>query len=338
MSHTAAADTAEAEELHRACTVVDLHADTPYLMCLGYDIAARHEPPLPEDSLAFHLDLSRARQGGLGAQFFGLISPSHRWMRPATLVDWQLNALDRAAAHSPDRFVLCRDATQVREARAAGKLAGLRGIEGAHALQGDLLRVEHFAGRGVAYLGLLHFVDNEAGAPAHGRGRDDALGLTGFGRQLVDELNRLRVIVDLAHINRRGFLEAAARSRRPVIVSHTGVLGVHRHWRNIDDDQIRAVAESGGCIGIIFSRRFLGQAGIDGVCAHLEHVIDVGGDDTPALGSDFDGFVRPPLGLADVRGLPNLTAALLRRGHPIERVQRILGENALRVLREVRGG
>jgi len=321
----------DTESFHHSCTVVDLHADTPYLMRLGYDLGARHSPPLPRSAGLFHLDLPRAAQGGLSAQFFGLISFSHPWLRPPTLIDWQLDALERAQLNNPDRFVLCTTADEIRRARAEGKLAGLRGIEGAHALQGKLELVAHFARRGVVYLGLLHFVRNEAGAPAYGRGRDDSMGLTSFGHELVDELNRLGLVVDLAHINRRGFLEAAGRSRAPVIVSHTGVLGVHRHWRNIDDDQIRAVAGSGGCIGIIFSRSFLGASDLDGVCAHLEHVIRVGGEDTPALGSDFDGMVTPPRGLEDVCGLPNLTRALLRRGHSEKQVAKIMGENALRV-------
>ena len=327
----------DAEALHRSFTVIDLHADTPWLMRLGLDLAARHEPPLPRSAGILHLDLPRAREGGLSGQFFGLISPSPRWMRPARIVDLQLDALEAAAARLPDQLLLCTTAREVRAARAAGRLAGLRGIEGAHALGGDLAELSHFAQRGVVYLGLLHFVRNPAGAPAYGRGRDDSLGLSDFGRELVDELNRLAILIDLAHINHRGFLEAAGRSRAPVIVSHTGVVGAHRHWRNIDDEQIRAVANRGGCIGVMFSRRYLGGSGLDVVCAHISHLINVGGEDLPALGSDYDGMITPPEGLEDISCLPNLTRALLAHGHRPEQVSKIMGENALRVLAAVRG-
>jgi membrane dipeptidase len=116
------------------------------------------------------------------------------------------------------------------------------------------------------------------------------------------------------------------------MVSHTGVLGVHAHWRNIDDEQLRAVADKGGCVGIIFARRYLGSASIDAVVDHLLHVIDVAGEDVPALGSDFDGFVVPPDGLEDVAALPNLTVALSRRGVGAGVLEKILGGNVLRVL------
>jgi membrane dipeptidase len=326
-----------AAKLHHRSLVVDLHADTPMWMTLGYDVGARHEPPFPRNAWGFHVDLPRAREGGLDAQFFGLVSPPWRVLRPAAVIGWQLAALERAERRYPDRLRLATTAAEVRRARAAGKLAGLRGIEGAHALEGDLSKAAHFARRGVVYVGLLHFDRNEAGCPAHGRGEDDSQGLTRHGKELVDELNRLRVMVDLTHINRRGFLEAARRSRAPVIVSHTTIHGAHRHWRGIDDEQIRAVADTGGCIGVMFASEYLGEGDIDAVCRHVQHLLNVGGEDVPALGSDFDGMITPPNELPDVTGLPALTDALLQRGLTESQVEKLLGENALRVLEGVRG-
>jgi membrane dipeptidase len=330
--------TRTAEEIHSQSLVVDLHADTPMWMTLGYDVGVRHEPPFPHNAWGFHVDLPRAREGGLDAQFFGLVSPPWRLLRPATVVGWQLDALERAERRYPDRLLLASTAAEVRRARAEGKLAGLRGIEGAHALEGDLSRAAHFAGRGVVYVGLLHFHENQAGRPAHGRGVDDSQGLTSHGRELVDELNRLRVMVDLTHVNRKGFLEAARRSRAPVLVSHTTILGAHRHWRGIDDEQIRAVADTGGCVGVMFASEFLGGGrGVEDVCRHVEHLLDVGGEGVPALGSDFDGMITPAAGLPDVTGLPGLTETLHRRGLTERQLEKLLGENALRVLEEVRG-
>ena len=164
-----------------------------------------------------------------------------------------------------------------------------------------------------------------------GYGSDAAQGLTPFGVEAVDACARLGVIVDLAHINRRGFFDAVARKPGPLLVSHTGVAGVRAHWRNIDDEQIRAVADSGGAVGVIFAPRYIGGH-LEAVVDHLLHVINVAGEEAVAIGSDWDGFVKPCQGLADAAELPNLTAALLRRNMRPEAIHKLLGGNALRVL------
>jgi membrane dipeptidase len=123
-------------------------------------------------------------------------------------------------------------------------------------------------------------------------------------------------------------------SSRPLIVSHTGVSGANQHWRNIDDDQIRAVAKTGGVVGIIFAPRFLGGDGLDDVVRHLRHVVDVGGEDVPALGSDWDGMIIPTPDLCDAAHLPLLTDAMLAAGFSETLIGKILRGNALRVLRD----
>jgi membrane dipeptidase len=166
---------------------------------------------------------------------------------------------------------------------------------------------------------------------------NDAAGLTDFGREVVERCVAHGVIVDLAHINKKGFMEVCdiARARKsPVIVSHTGVIGVHAHWRNIDDDQLRAVASTGGVVGVIFVPNFLGGPGPDAVVRHMRHIADVVGEDHVALGSDYDGMVTPPAGLSDISMLPNLTDALIRAGWSIERIGKILRGNVMRVLRD----
>lgn len=325
-----------ARALHDEVAAIDLHADTPKLMrAFDWDLTRRHDPPLPRAAWLGHVDLPRMREGGLAAQFFGLWTFPYPRAGCAASVHRQLDALDAAVARHPDEFAFCTSAEDVERARAAGRIAALAGIEGGHALEGKIENVEAFARRGVRYLGLLHFTANDLGRPQMGVGRDDTQGLTAFGRDVVAELNRCGVIVDLAHVNRKGFFEALELSRTPPIVSHAGVAGVHAHWRNIDDEQLRKVAARGGVVGIIFAPRYLGRDGIDAVVDHLLHVVRIAGEDAPALGSDYDGMIRPPRGLEDVAALPRLTAALLARGLSREAVKKILGENALRVLREV---
>lgn len=327
----------EARALHGEAHVLDLHADTAKLMDkLGYDLAIRHERPMPRPMNVFgHVDLPRLREGGVAGQFFSFWTTPYPVRGCAQAVATQLDALDRAIAKHPAELMWTRTGADVRAAKAAGRLAALGGIEGGQALEGELETIEAFSRRGVRYLGLLHFSANAIGRPAKGTGADASAGLTGFGRDVVRECERCGVIVDLAHINRRGYFDALELATQPPIVSHTGVLGVHEHWRNIDDEQIRALADKGGCVGIIFARRFLGSASIEAVVDHLLHVLDVAGEDVPALGSDFDGFVVPPEGLEDVAALPNLTVALSRRGVPPRVLEKILGGNVLRVLDDV---
>lgn len=330
----------EARALHDEVCVIDLHADTPKLMDkLGYDLAERHDRPMPRRvNYIGHVDLPRLRDGGVAAQFFAFwtwptyVPGTERSNTRSVLA--QLDALDAAIDKHPDQLEWTRTGADIRAAKAAGKIAILGGIEGGHALDGKLEHIEMFARRGVRYLGPLHLWPNALGGTSRSirfsAKRDE--GLTDLGRDVLRECERCGVIVDLAHINRRGFFEALELTTEPVMVTHTGVSGVHVSWRNLDDEQIRAVADRGGCIGIIFARQFLGGRSIEAVVDHIKHVIDVAGEDVPALGSDFDGFVVPPEGLEDIAAMPNLTVALSRRGIPTRVIEKILSHNVLRVL------
>jgi membrane dipeptidase len=327
----------EARALHAAYPAIDLHADTlMWTRWLGYDLHARHEPFLPRAAFGGHVDLPRMRDGGMGAQFFGLVSvPIARRVRGlARIVHEQIDALEEAIARHPGAIRLVRTAGEVDACQREGALAALLGIEGAHALEGDPSQIDAFARRGVRYLGILHFSANEAGYPAYGRGRRDDEGLTPWGLELVRRCEAAGVLVDLAHINKRGFMDACGIATRPPIVSHTGVLGAYNHWRNIDDDQLRAVADKGGVIGVIFCPRYVGGGGIDAVVKHVLHILDVAGEDASALGSDWDGFIVPTRDLADPRGLPLLTDALLKAGVAARTIGKILRGNVMRVLAE----
>jgi membrane dipeptidase len=325
----------EAQALHAAHPAIDLHADTlMWGRWVGYDLLRHHEPPLPRAAFGGHVDVPRMREGGMGAQFFGLVSLPlrERWRGLARAIHEQIDVLDATIARSPGAMRKVKTAKDVDDAQAAGAVGALLGIEGAHALEGDLANVDVFARRGVRYIGVLHFSANEAGAPAFGRGRDDARGLTSWGRGLVERCEANGVIVDLAHINRRGFMDACEMATKPPIVSHTGVLGAFEHWRNIDDVQLRAVVDKGGCVGVIFAPQFLGGDGIEPIVKHMLHILDVVGEDGPALGSDWDGFIVPSKGVGDPRGLPLLTDALLAAGVKERAIGKILRGNAMRVL------
>jgi membrane dipeptidase len=303
---------------------------------IGYDIHKAHEAPLPFAALGGHVDLPRMREGGMGAQFFGLVSLplAERARGMARAVHEQIDALEGQIARKPDSLRLVRTASEIAQCKADGAMAALLGIEGAHALEGSLDNVSTFARRGVRYVGVVHFSANEAGYPAYGRGRRDGEGLTRWGFGLVERCEAEGVLVDLSHINKRGFLDACSIAKKPPIVSHTGVLGAFEHWRNIDDEQLRAVANKGGVVGVIFCPRYVGGDGLEPVVRHLKHIVDVIGEDAPALGSDWDGFIVPTAPLKDPRGLPHLTDALLHAGFSARAIGKILRENVMRVLAE----
>ena len=327
----------EARSIHESHPPIDLHADTlMWSRWTGYDLHKKHEPFLPMAALGGHVDLPRMREGGMAAQFFGLVSLplADRMKGMARIIHEQIDALEAQMARKPGTLRLVRKADEIAATTASGQIAALLGIEGAHALEGDLDNVAKFARRGVRYIGLLHFSANEAGFPAYGKGRSDGAGLTPWGLELVQSCEENGVLVDLAHVNKQGFLDACRLATKPPIVSHTGVLGAFEHWRNIDDAQLRAVADKGGVVGVIFCPRFVGGDGLEPVIKHLKHIVDVVGEEHAALGSDWDGFIVPTKALKDPRGLPLLTDAMLAGGFSRAAVGKILYDNVMRVLDE----
>jgi membrane dipeptidase len=332
-----------ARALHEDAFVLDLHVDTLLVShWTGYRFDRRHYNMLPNSPYFWHADLPRMEEGSVNAVGLGVVvSPSRRRSAPAAALA-DLERMQLWVKRWPERLAFCGTGADLEAAHREGKVACFAGIEGAHALGGSLELLPRLRRTGARYLTLAHFSRNEACRPAMGFGQSRSHGLTDFGRALIDELNRLRITVDLAHVNRPGFLEAVRRSTAPVIVSHTGVSGVYRHWRNVDDEQIRAVADRGGAIGVIFSPRFLGRGPqsrqATAIVRHVQHLVKVGGEDCPAVGSDMDGCITLPRDLPDIAAMPRLTHLLLRAGLPEGTVRKVLGLNALRVLGESWGG
>ena len=314
--------------------LIDLHADTPlWQHWLGYDFCRAHAPWLPMGAWLANLDLPRMEDARLDAQLFGLVALPFEFDGYHT-VQRMLQRMQDTVDKSQGGFVLVRSGSALRAARARGQRVGMLSIEGVHALRGRMERADALIDRGVISFGLVHFHRNAACAPAIGWGAWGNPGLTDFGRNLVAHLGARKIIVDLAHISRRGFFEALQAGTGPVMVSHTGLRGAYDIARNIDDAQVRAVADRGGIVGVIFSRHFLGGPDMQAVVRHLLHLVRVGGPDCAALGSDFDGFIVPVRGLRDIRGLHALGEALRRAGLSAREVDGIMGQNALRFLTE----
>jgi membrane dipeptidase len=166
-------------------------------------------------------------------------------------------------------------------------------------------------------------------------------GLTPRGREYVERLDALKIFVDLPHISRKAFFDAVEAHDKslPLIVTHTGIASVYEHWRNVTDEQLRVVADTGGTIGIMFERGFLGPRNVSSatVVDHVARVIEVVGEDFVSLGSDYDGAIVPPSDLPTVLELPRLVQEMLNRGWSDTRIRKVLGGNFLRAVALMRG-
>ncbi len=335
----------EAVQLTRSCEVVDLHLDTfiPHRLW-GYGWFERHAGGPVGRHFFGHVDWPRLADGGLTGAMWSITTNPTRSARARWEVFLRNLARIRALFDgSGGRMRLVRSHAEYVAARGAGMHAAMIGIQGGNALDAAPDGVGSIPDRAVLRVTLVHLTNASLGAtnsPVHLLRRDK--GLTVAGERFVARCNAERVFVDLAHIHERAFWDAVAvhDPAQPLIVTHTGVDGVRPHWRNIDDRQIRAVADTGGVVGVIFATAFLARPGgprdAAMVVEHLEHICEVAGDEVAALGSDFDGAISPPPDLPGADAYPVLVQHMLDRGWPEARIRGVLGENFLASLRRLR--
>jgi len=335
--------------LHETLLVADLHSDA---LLWNRDLLRR--------SSWGHVDVPRLVQGRVGVQAFTVVTKTPRGMNiesnPATSDNitvlavlgrwpprtwgslteralWQAERLNAAAARSDGRLAVIRSAADLRlhlSRREAGPgvTAGFLGLEGAHALEGDLGALDRLFGAGFRMLGLSHFFDNEVGGSAHGIKRG---GLTPFGREVVARAEELGVLIDLAHASPALIDDVLSMATRPVVISHTGVRGTCDNRRNLDDARLAAIAATGGVVGIgLWDTAVCGTAPDDWARA-VAYAVAIAGVDHVALGSDWDGAVTA---LVDPAHVVRLTAALLDRGFGPDEVRKVMGGNVVRVLLE----
>lgn len=333
-----------AAELYAASDVIDLHIDSfIWHRVAGYDLNRRHEPGLLGGRYFRQVDLPRIAEAHLtGATWVITTNPLRSAARQADILRKNLGDLKRIFTCASDSFSVVGNVREYQAARKLGKHGAFIGIQGGNALAADAEVVEEIAPV-LLRVTLLHLTssilgDSSTPFPLGGDG-----GLTGLGVDFVRRLNAARVIVDLAHIGPKGFRDAvkAHDPSLPLLVSHAGVRKVHDHWRNLDDDQVRAVADSGGTIGVMFHGPFLarGAERYSARCIinHLAHIVDAVGDDHASLGSDWDGGIVTPLDMPTCTELPRLVQLMLERGWTEDRIRKILGGNFLRVVAALRG-
>jgi len=331
-------------DLYLASDVVDLHIDSfIWRRVFGYDLHTRHGRGLFAACFYSQSDLPRLRDAHVsGAVWIITTNPLRgaRGRRDALLEN--LAVLQRELS-GPDVAVVDSVASY-RACRARGVHGAFLGIQGGNALELTLSDFDRPALSKLTLVTLMHFTRSRLGAPALPGllSRGDRK-LTAFGADYVRKLNQRRILVDLAHIGERGFWDALAVHDRsqPLTVSHAACAALQPHFRNLSDAQIRAVADTGGVVGVIFNTAFLGGSLFRGhaerVVDHIAHVVQLVGADHAALGSDFDGAIVPPRDLRTVRELPRLAELMLRRGMRESDVQKVLGASFLRALSLLRG-
>jgi membrane dipeptidase len=337
----------KARELHRKLSVVDLHADS---LLWDRDLLAKNSRG--------HVDIPRLIEGNVTLQAFTIVTkvprglniesnsdesdnitllaiaerwPISTWTSLKERALYQAKRLEDISARSNGKFVLIKtsaDLSNYLERRSADQniTAGFLGVEGAHALEGDLNNIDVFFDQGIRMMSPTHFFDNDIGGSAHGLLKG---GLTEKGKEMVRRMQSRHMIVDLAHASPAVISDVLAISTAPVIVSHTGVKGTCDNTRNLSDEQIKGIAATGGVVGIGYWETAVCGRDAKAIARAIRYTANIIGVEHVALGSDFDGAVGAPF---DTTGVVQITDALISEGFTEEEIRMIMGGNAIRVL------
>lgn len=295
---------------------VDFHCDTLYLL-------AKKDIDIANKNSEGHIDIPRMIEGDVHLQVFAaFVEPEFMRKNAATMV---LKMIDRMyqLIEKTDKFKLILDAGDIISAKKENKIGAMLSIEGGEALEGDIALLRMFYKLGVRALTLTWSLRNDIGDGVDGAASS---GLTDFGKQVVKEMNNLGMIVDISHLNERGFWDVVEISEKPIIASHSDCKSLCQHKRNLTDEQIKAIAQKGGVIGINFAPQFLrddGKASIDDVLNHIDHISELVGPRHVGFGSDFDGIDETPDGLHDISCFPKLLDGLKNRGYSNEEINNI---------------
>ncbi len=321
--------------------VFDAHRDIVYEVPVG-------QRSLMDHPVSFDLHLDQVEAGGIDAEIFAIcIAGETLRISPAAEALREIDAFQHELEENKTRVALATTATHVREAKAHGLIAGILGLEGAEPLEGEVGLLRIFYQLGVRNIGLTWNFRNAAADGVAERASGG--GLTTFGASLVKEANRLGMLVDAAHLAPRGLEDLLRITERPIIDSHTGATAVFSHRRNRSDGELEAIAKNGGVIGVVNVPEFLNadrsKATIETLLDHVDHIVSVAGVDHVGFGADFDAWhshhvplVEPWVqGLEDATKWSRLDTGLRDRGYSDADVQKLMGENIMRVLAEVLG-
>ena len=320
-----------AARLHRESIVIDTHCDT----LLDVEKGVRQ---LGERSDKGHIDLPRLKEGGVDAQVFACWVGGSKAVEPLKRFLVMADHFHQQLAKNPDTVMLATTTQEIRQAKQVGKVAAILGMEGAEPLEGELGTLRLFYKLGLRVITLVWGGRNRLGDAVFGDTRANGR-LTEYGVEVVKEMNRLGMVIDVSHLNAPGVEDVLENSAAPIIASHSNARAVFDHVRNLTDDQIKAIAAKGGLIHAVFT--FLHQdrekGTLDDVLNHMEHIMKLVGPDHLGIGSDFDGIQKSPIGLEDATQMVNITRGLVARGYSDDDIKKVLGENFLRVFAQITG-
>ncbi|SNX54550.1 dipeptidase [Thermoanaerobacterium sp. RBIITD] len=307
---------------------VDFHCDTLYLL-------EKHDRDLTKRNLEGHIDLIRLEEGMVHLQVFAaFVDPEHMRKNAATKVLKMIDKLYQLMDKT-DKLKLILKGDDIGIIKKENKIGAILSIEGGEALEGDLALLRMFYKLGVRAMTLTWSLRNDLGDGVEG---NENSGLTNFGKEVIKEMNRLGMIVDVSHLNEKGFWDAVELSKKPVIASHSDCKALCKHPRNLNDDQIKAIADKGGVIGINFCTYFLrddGNSSIDDVLNHIDHIVNIVGMKHVGFGSDFDGIEKTPEELYDVTCFPKIIDGLKQRGYSDSDIDLISHGNFERVIKNI---
>ena len=343
-----------ARRLLKEVPVIDGHNDYPWEVRqkAGMDL---NKLDIRQPQPTIMTDFARLASGGVGGQFWSVYVPSPpAGTDPAVSVTQTLEQIDivhRMIARYPDRLVFATTAADIERAQKEGRIASLIGMEGGHSINSSLATLRMMHRLGARYMTLTHSLNVPWADSATDTPKLD--GLSPFGEEVVHEMNRLGMLVDLSHTSPATMTDAIRMSTAPVIFSHSSARGVTDVPRNVPDEVLRLLPKNGGLVMVTFVPQFISKqvadynardeafraanpaprATLAQVANHIDHIRKVAGIDHVGLGGDFDGITTVVAGLEDVSTYPMLIAELLRRGYTDEDVKKIAGRNILRVMR-----
>jgi len=324
---------------HEGLIVIDGHCDTALdLVGSSFTNPGMESRDFLARGAKGHIDLPRLIEGGVTCQVMALYTSDKRVAEANAWTKQLFEGIERTIARS-DRLFLMRSSSDILRAKRDGGVAALVSIEGGEAIGESLDELRSFHQRGVRLMGLTW---NRRNAIARGVGAEGAGGLTDFGRQVVAEMERLGMIVDVSHLSDEALEDVLSVATRPVVASHSNSRALCDHRRNLRDEQAVRIARTGGLVAITFAGVFVdpdpAKVTLARVVEHIERMLEAAGPDAVGIGSDFDGFSeRLGLALRGCQEMPLITQALLERGHSEETVGKVMGGNWLRVIRDVVG-
>ena len=336
--------TPEAAAIHSACMLFDGHNDLPW------EIRERGNSSfetldISKSQPSIHTDILRLRQGGLKAQFWSVYVPADHDKTGDALLQTlhQISIVKSMMKRYPETFEFASTADDIERIVKSGKVASMMGIEGGYSIEDEISNLQRLYDEGCRYMTLTHskslrWADSATDEPV-------SHGLSEFGKEVVLEMNRLGMLVDLSHVSPETMKAAIATTKSPVIFSHSSARAICDHPRNVPDDVLPLVAKNGGVVMVNFFSGFIvptaqlkqdknSRGNLHDVVDHIEHLAKMAGIDHVGIGSDYDGVTRLPEQLESVATYPLITQELLNRGYDKDAIRKILGGNIVRVLRK----